>query len=204
MLSIQAKLKKQNGDLIVAQQQEVSKIKKMKKKRQVERDEWKEKFDKVVEKMRQQSEEYRLVDHEKTNEIARLQEVHLELDQKKSDLEITIQRLERKLANLQEEKERERKFVDSQTIAKIKAVETEFAGRIEAAKAENEVGKRQVVDMIIQQLSTICGPANSIEECIFAIRKKLETVQSREARIRGFLQIGPLESIEDFLMNHYR
>ena len=125
---------------------------------------------------------------------------------KNTTLSIQIQKLETKFNALYADRERERREFESRLMAQRNAAQTEISTKTDEIKAQFIEKKHELYQNLVKQLAPLLSfssssnsSENNIGSFIMDIKRKLETIMAREARIREILNLNSYESIEEAL-----
>jgi chromosome segregation ATPase len=124
-----------------------------------------------------------------------------ELEEKIAAAELEIRKCESKWREAVAEVQREKKLLECQWNAKCQSIEADYAKRwAEAAEAVRNT-RKSVYDTILERFSNVLHVTQinegNWENCLQAIKRRIDALMAREGKIRKLLFLAPQESIED-------
>ena len=161
----------------------------------------KEKYEQAIEQNRKQALEMQLQIRDLSENIAKLEATNKVLSNNNNEMSLRIQKLETRNTAVQAEFDRNKKALESQFDAKLHFQETEYKSRIEEKQAQIELIKKRLIESISRYFSSYLDglhvDESNLEGALQVIKRKFDTLLSRENNIRSRFQLDSRQPLED-------
>jgi DNA repair exonuclease SbcCD ATPase subunit len=150
-------------------------------------------FDSALEQMSQKNSAYLATIQQLNSQVRELEDRHRDLETRNAELTLRLQKQATQINALISEHDRDLKSCESQSKAKVMALESEF---------EEKWRKTQRAFALMNQtlqpfMANATLSVDNVEQAVNALARTFGGILERERRVREVLRIGPYDSIVD-------